>query len=112
MKTSDPFKEENIKKLQLSIYLLPVVGCLPALWTLYQSNSSSKEKSVSRLSVTLTFSWLLAYSLLWLGAEQTSELLSLRLLYLNGMLTSGYFLACLGLIVRLWQGKNIKNLIS
>jgi hypothetical protein len=110
MKDNDPFKEQKLHKLQLSIYLLPIVGWIPALWTLYRKQGNREQQSVSRLSVTLTLVWLLVYSLLWVGAAQTSEFLTLRLLYLNGLLTSGYLLTCLGLMIRLWQGKSVRLL--
>jgi hypothetical protein len=62
-------------------------------------------KKVSRLAVTLMLGWLSLYSFLWLGANASADLLSLRLLYLNGMLTTGYFLICIILMIRIWQGK-------
>jgi hypothetical protein len=108
MKDNDPFKERQLNKLQLSLYLLPVVGWIPALWTLYRKQGSREQQSVSRLSVTLTLTWLLAYSLLWFGATQSSEFLMLRLLYLNGLLATGYILTCLGLTIRIWQGKTVR----
>ncbi|MBF2020130.1 MAG: hypothetical protein IGR93_08520 [Hydrococcus sp. C42_A2020_068] len=108
MKDNDPFKEQKLNKFQLSIYLLPIVGWVPALWTLYRKQGTREQQSISRLSVTLTLAWLLVYVLLWLGAAQTSEFLTLRLLYLNGLLTSGYILTCLGLMIRLWQGKSVR----
>jgi hypothetical protein len=104
MENSDPFNEKKLKKLRLLIYLIPVAGCLPAFWTLYTRDSNRKERAIGRLSITLGISWLLSYSLLWAGTLQTSELWTIRLLYLNCLLTSGYFLACLGLMLCLWQG--------
>ncbi len=106
MKKPDLFKEQKLKQLELFIYLIPVVGFFPALWTLYRRQGSREQQAVSRLSVTLALGWLLAYSLLWAGAAQASEFLTLRLLFINGMLTSGYFLVCIGLMIRLWQGKS------
>lgn len=105
MNKSDPFKESSLKQLQLSAYLIPVLGFTLALWTVYRHQGSREQQSVSRLSITLTLFWLVGYSLLWAGAGQTSELLSIRLLYLNSLLTSGYFLVCIVLAIRLWQGK-------
>ncbi|NES86712.1 MAG: hypothetical protein F6K10_38185 [Moorea sp. SIO2B7] len=106
MNNNDPFKEQKLKQIQLFIYLIPVVGFFPALWTLYRHKGSREQQSVSRLSVTLALIWLLAYCLLWVGAGQTSELLTFRLLFINSLLTSGYFLVCIGLMIRLWQGKS------
>ncbi len=63
--------------------------------------------AVSRLSVTLAFSWLLGYLLLNVGAE-TSEFLTLRLLVLNSLLTSGYFLVSIWLMVRLASRSSVR----
>jgi cellulose synthase/poly-beta-1,6-N-acetylglucosamine synthase-like glycosyltransferase len=101
----DPLENLEIKRLQIIIYLLPVIGFFPALWTLYHRNGTRSEQAVSRLSITLAFTWLLGYILLWSGAE-LADFWSLRLLFINSMFTSGYFLVSLGLMVRLWQRKS------
>ena len=119
MKDSESFDHSDSNReshstppLQLFWYLIPVIGFFPALWTLYHQNpvgqrrgrDQREQQAVSRLSVTLAGSWLLGYVLLGAGAEAW-EFLTLRLLLLNGLLTSGYFLVSLWLIVRLWQRK-------
>ena len=104
----DLLKEQQLVQLKLYIYLIPVLGFLPALWTLYRHKGSGKEQKVSRLSVALALSWLLGYALLWTGAWQTSDFLTLRLLFLNSLLTSGYFLLSFALMIRLWQGKSAR----
>ena len=102
----DPFQEQKLEKLQKITNLIPVVGFVPALWTLYRRQGSRQVLSVSRFSIRLTLVWFITYSLLWLSSLQTSEMLTLRLLYLNGLLTSGYILVCLGFMFRVWQRKN------
>ncbi len=99
----DPFKEEKLEKLQQITNLIPIVGFVPALWTVYQHQGSHQVLSVSRFSIRLTLSWAIAYSLLWLSSLQTAEILTIRLLYINGLLTSGYILVCLGFMFRVWQ---------
>jgi len=108
MTQSDPFQEQKLQRLQRIIYLLPMVGAIPALWTLYRRQGDTAQRRISRLSVMLTLSWLIFYCLLWLGSGQESEVASFRLLYANGVLTSGYILACLVFMLRIWQGKSIK----
>ncbi len=108
MKEPEVFGEEKLKRLELFIYLIPVIGLFPALWRLYRPSGDRQQQSVSRVSVTLALIWLIAYSLIWLGATQTSEILTFRLLYASGLLTSGYFLVCISLMVRLWQGKSLR----
>ncbi len=57
--------------------------------------------------VTLALGWLIGYLLLGVGAE-TAESLSLPLLITSSLLTSGYFLVNLWLMVRLWQRKSLR----
>jgi len=104
MKELDPLENRDLKRLQLFVYLIPVIGFFPSLWTLYCRQGTREQQAVSRLSVTLAFSWLLGYILLSTGG-QISEFWTLRLLIMNTMLTSGYFVVSVGLMVRLWQRK-------
>ncbi|MEL4898297.1 hypothetical protein [Crocosphaera sp. Alani8] len=103
---NDPFQEGKLEKLAQITRLIPVVGWVPALWTVYHHQGSRQVLSVSRFSLRLTVIWAIAYGLLWLSSLQTSETFMLRLLYLNGLLTSGYILVCLGFMFRVWQRKN------
>lgn len=106
MKEPDPLENQDLQRLQLFIYLVPVFGFFPALWTLYRRQGTREQQAVSRLSVTLAFGWLLGFVLLSAGAgTQPSEFWTLRLLFTNTLLTSGYFLVSLGLMVRVWQRK-------
>ncbi|WP_412978829.1 hypothetical protein [Nostoc sp. UIC 10607] len=94
-----------IPKTQLLLYLVPIIGFFPSLWTLYRGQGSREQLAVSRLSITLALTWLLTYLLLATGAA-TSDFFPLRLFILNSFLTSGYFLVSVWLIVRLMQGKS------
>lgn len=107
MKDIEPLENQYIQRLQLFLYLMPVVGFFPALWTLYRRQGNRQQQSVSRISVTLALGWLMGYLLLSAGAS-TSEFLTLRLLFLNTLLTSGYFLVSIWLMVRLWQRKSVR----
>jgi uncharacterized membrane protein len=98
-------RSDNPSTLQLVLYMIPVVGFFPSLWTLYSRKSSREQLTASRLSITLMLTWVLGYLLLATGAEQTSNLLALRLLVLNTFLTSGYFLVSAWLVVRAIRGK-------
>ena len=107
MKKVEPRDNPDLKHLQLFFYLIPIIGFFPSLWTLYRYQGSRSHLAVSRLSVTLAGSWLLGYLLLNVGAE-TSEFLTLRLLVLNSLLTSGYFLLSIWLMVRLSSRKSLR----
>ena len=100
-----PSEDDNISFLPLILYLVPIIGFFPSLWTLYRRQASREQLDVSRLSITLALTWLLGYILLETGAF-TGDFFSLRLLLLNSFLTSGYFLVNGWLIVRTVQGKS------
>ncbi len=99
-----PAKDTDISKTQLILYLIPIIGFFPSLWTLYQRQGSRQQVTVSRLSITLAFIWMLGYFMLTTGAA--TDFLTLRLLILNSFLTSGYFLVSVWLIFRVIQGKS------
>ena len=98
-------ESKKLQKLHLWIYLLPVVGVVPSLWTLYRGKATYEQKKASRLCVVLLLLWLVSYISLFVSASQTSEILAFRLLYTNALITSSYFLICFGLMFRLRQGK-------
>ena len=100
-------REKNLDKFQLSLYLMPLFGPIWALINLklFSYNLNSEQKKTARLSLNLGFAWLITYSTLWMGENFTSDLLSLRLLYFNGIITTTYFLICLILIIKLWSKK-------
>jgi hypothetical protein len=106
----DPYKEQSLNRLRIFITLIPVIGFLPALWTLYRQQGSPEVQNASRLVVTLTMGWLLGYALLGAGLQITSgsQVSTLSVLILSSLLTSGYFLANLWLMVRLWQRKSLR----
>ena len=98
--------DKKAQQLQLWIYLLPILGIVPSLWTLYRGKASQQEQKTSRLSLILVLSWLIAYISLSFSANQTSDILAFRLLYTNALVTTGYFLVCIGLMFRLLRGKS------
>ncbi|MEH2137831.1 MAG: hypothetical protein V7K42_14385, partial [Nostoc sp.] len=100
-----PNPQSPIPKTQLLLYLIPIIGFFPSLWALYRGQGSREQLAISRLSITLAFTWLLGYLLLSTGAA-TSDFFPLRLFILNSFLTSGYFLVSIWLILRLTQGKS------
>ncbi|MDM3861918.1 MAG: hypothetical protein PT118_19255 [Aphanizomenon gracile PMC644.10] len=101
-----PSKDTDISKTQLVLYLIPIVGFFPSLWTLYQGQGSRDQLAISRLSITLALIWMLGYLLLTTGSA--TNFLTLRFLILNSFLTSGYFLVSIWLIFRVIQGKSCR----
>jgi hypothetical protein len=106
MKKASPASGDTLERLKLTIYLVPVFGVVPALYSLWQRQGSRQELAVSRLVVTLAITWVLAYGLLSAGSHLAPGL-SLRLLITNTLVTTGYTLTNLVLMVRLLQGKSV-----
>lgn len=94
-------RTNNLDKLQLSLYLMPIFGPIYVLISFGHLDSSQTKTAM--LSLRLGIGWLITYSTLWLGSNLTTDLFSLRLLYLNGLLTTGYFLVCLFFILKVWN---------
>ncbi|PSB04533.1 hypothetical protein [Merismopedia glauca] len=107
MKTPDPLENQDTRRLRLFLYLVPVLGFFPALWTLYRGQRDEPEQAVSRVAVILAFGWLFGYTLLNAGAPE-SDLWAIRLLITNSFLTSGYFLLSIWLMVRIWQRQTVE----
>lgn len=91
--------------IQLILYLIPIIGFFPSLWTLYRRQGSQEQLSTCRLSITLAICWLLGYLLLATGAASL-DFATMRLLILNSFLTSGYFLVSLWLIFLTVRGQS------
>lgn len=111
MDNTDVFENQEIRRLQIFLYLVPVFGFFPACWTLHRRKGNCQQRSVSRLVITLTLGWVLGYVLLGTGAQAMIEgqgKLGLSLLLMNGVLTSSYFLVNLWLMIQLWQHQPLK----
>jgi hypothetical protein len=90
---------------QLLIYLIPVIGFFPSLWTLYRREGSREQLTTSRLSITMALTWLLGYLFLNTGAANLN-FFTMRILILNSFFTSSYFLVSAWLIFRIWRSKS------
>lgn len=91
---------------QLTLYLIPIFGVIPALWRVYHpQQGTQEERQVSRFAITLALSWLILYSLLGVGGEMNPSLIwSVRFLYLDALITSGYFITSFILMIQTWRG--------
>jgi hypothetical protein len=101
----ESFERHDLKRLRLFLYLIPVVGFLPALWGLYQQQGDRREQRVSRMAIILGLTWALG-SLAGTVGGQMMDGPSLPLLLSQSLLTSGYFLTLLWLMVQLGRGKS------
>jgi len=103
----DWLETHEMKRLQMFVCLIPVAGFFPSLWILYRGQGNRRQQAVSRLAITLALGWLIGSILLNTGV-QAADNLSLPLLIMSSLLTSGYFLTNIWLMVRLWRRKSIE----
>ena len=99
-----------LDRLETFLYLTPVIGLLPSMWAIYRRQRDKRQLAVCRLSIFLTFTWLTLYLGLDVGADLAggSTSIGVRLLFANGLLTSGYFITSLWLMMLLWQKKSVR----
>lgn len=102
MNKTDPLESPETERQKLFVYLIPVIGVFPSLWTLYRRQGNLTQHSASRLALTLALGWLLGHFLLEAGSHAT-ESVRIPLLLSSSILTTSYFIVCFGLMVRLWQ---------
>jgi len=114
MSSERSFERAEQKRLRLFLYLIPLVGVVPAGVTLLrqrnqpeprpEQRSQRQDIQVSRQAVSLATAWLLALCLVNLGG-QLGETPQLAVMLCNSVLTSGYFLASCWLMAQLGRGK-------
>jgi hypothetical protein len=99
-----------LDRLETFLYLTPVVGLFPSLWAIYRRQRSQRQLAVCRLSIFLAFTWLTLYLSLDVAADLAgaSTSIAVRLLFANGLATSGYFLTSIWLMMLLWQKKSVR----
>ncbi len=100
---------DALDRLETFLYLTPVIGLLPSIWAIYRRQKDRRQLAVCRLSILLAFVWLSVYLSLNVGADLSgASTTALRLLFLNSLATSGYFMASLWLMMLLWQKKSLR----
>jgi hypothetical protein len=100
---------DALARLETFLYLTPVIGLLPSMWAIYRCQRDKRQLAVCRLSILLAFSWLSVYLSLNVGADLSgASAAGFRLLFLNSLATSGYFLTSVWLMMLLWQKKSLR----
>lgn len=100
---------DALDRLETFLYLIPVIGILPSMWAIYRRQRNDRQLAVCRLSILLAFIWLSTYMSLNIGADVSgSSAIEFRLLFLNGLATSSYFITSLWLMMLLWQKKSLR----
>jgi len=106
MKQRDSLAANDLNRLTYFLYLVPIFGFFPAIWRLYRQQGSREEQQLARTVVMLAFVWL-AGTLLLQTSGQADEGMRLPLLIASTILSSGYFITNLWLMVRVWQRKSL-----
>jgi hypothetical protein len=100
---------DALDRLETFLYLIPVIGVAPSLWAIYRRHGDKRQLAVCRLSILLGCVWLSTYLGLNVGADLSgTSALGFRLLFLNSLATSGYFITSLWLMMLLWQKKSLR----
>lgn len=92
--SGDRLGENRLRQLRLYLYLVPILVFFPALWQLYGNKGDRREQRISRQAIMLMLSWLSLYLGLGWGSDHLAGIGGFRMMYLNALLTSGYFLGC------------------
>jgi hypothetical protein len=113
------FELQGWRRLRLFIYLVPLFGIIPSIWSLqkakqnYEAHNgrppnlrSRREQQISRLSITLTLAWLILMAGL-LGSSNLTELSGASVKLAASTLTSSYFLTCFWMMVQLWRRQRL-----
>jgi hypothetical protein len=88
--------------------LLPVFGVVPSLIVLSRDRSSQEARNIGKVSILLALIWLSVYAML--GGAQSGESIQVSTELIKGTFTSGYFIACTWLMIKLYRGKPISFL--
>ncbi len=99
-------QESDFRNLKLMLYFMPIFGIVPALWSLNRVGSTRAERNASRVAMKLALTWFASYLLFDVSANNI-EALHIPLLLTSGLITSGYFVLNLWLVILLWQRKSV-----
>lgn len=118
------FDRQDLQRLRLFLYFIPIVGIFPAFWSLYRkdqqpnpskpmartqgSPEKQRDRAASQLSIKLTGIWLIALFLVNTGGAVT-EMPQLPLLVLSSLVTSGYFVSNVWLMRQFSQRQNSRS---
>ena len=100
----DILSSPTLNRLWLFVYLIPVFGMVPAVWTLLQHKGDRSFRAVSRVALGTGGAWLVGCMILSSAFAATSESgagTQVSLLLINSLFTSGYFVLSVGLMTRL-----------
>jgi hypothetical protein len=102
------FENDDDIHLHNLLYLVPIFGAFPALWTLYHKSGNRQQRNLSRLALTLAVVWFASYLVLGLGSEAAGAI-KVPLLFTSTVISSAYFLGTLGLMAQLYRRRVVSQ---
>jgi hypothetical protein len=92
-------------RLQSILYLVPFAGFVPAIWTLYHKPTKTdraqrQSQEAAQLAVSTGGLWAIVMVLLTVGVPGSGEGIGITPLVLTSLLTSGYFLTNVWLMIQ------------
>lgn len=106
MSSDDSFERAEAHRLRVLLYLIPVAGLGPALWCLYRQRPHRWERQASRTAIALALVWV-GSGLAAIAGDSTGLMSHLSFLLVLSLLTSGYFLTSVWLMVQFSRGKRL-----
>ncbi len=109
----DILSSPTLNRLWLFVYLIPVFGMVPAVWTLLQHKGDRRYRAVSRTALATGGAWLIGcviFSSAFSAMSESGAGTQVSLLLINGLFTSGYFLLSVGLMTRLLKRNAVDDL--
>jgi hypothetical protein len=94
---------ELTEKFYKSLYFLPIFGIIPAILTLNNCEAGADSKRASRSAIILALAWAAVYFSCWQGSNLTEGITSIRLLYTDALMTTGYFGLCFWMALKIWR---------
>jgi len=82
--------------------LMPVFGMIPSAITLVRQRSSRKLRNVSQVAIALMVTWAIAYGAMG-GIPKDGQSIQVTTELIKATLSSGYFVACMYLMYRLYR---------
>ena len=86
---------------------IPFVGPAIATWQSRSQPQSIRQTLARRRALRWVVIWAIAHTLISLGSRQVGGIWHLRLLYLDGLATTGYLGVCL---LALWQWRRSQQI--
>ncbi|MFN6068205.1 MAG: hypothetical protein ACK45T_13735, partial [Pseudanabaena sp.] len=99
----DQISRDSTKdRITMFFCLMPVFGMIPSAITLVRQRSSRKLRNVSQVAIALMVTWAIAYGAMG-GIPKDGQSIQVTTELIKATLSSGYFVACMYLMYRLYR---------